>query len=371
MSGTATLQINEEKSNTTKEHYLVAVVAISTRAVDKRKQQSTSSMLKILDLERIMNETTKTADSINSDVEISLQKYTLPQSRGTELIDATNILPLSKDRRLPKRVPILESHGADAACILNTAPSGAGKNQNSCAGISLPDGTIALLSHNQDESDATGVASCDKQVLLSFPAIGSGQLNMIDENGEFSNYLVACLRGGTCYLIPTSEASDKNNSIATISFAHDIESDFSDVYVQAFTAGNLMVDKGILPVLIYAWPGGIVDVYSCGLVPSKATETNELTKVNKTDGNLVVRAERRALQDLIENDSLLLLSKILDELRTDSRHPLLQTKEWEDFLEETKHSKVTSVENIAIDALCSIKYQSLHRILLSLALTGE
>jgi len=174
-------------------------------------------------------------------------------------------------------------------------------------------------------------------------------------------------------LIPTSEESDEHNSITTISFAHDIESDFSDIYIQAFTAGNLMVDKGILPVLVYAWPGGIVDVYSCGLVPSKLTERNKLTKVDKINANLLVRAERRALQDLVENDSLLLLSKILDELRTGSRHPLLQTKEWKDFLEETKHGKATpmSVENVAFDALCSIEYQSLHLILLSLALTGE
>ena len=362
---------NTESGGRAKEHYLIIVVAIRTRIVDKGKQQPTSSMLKILDLKRIMNETSNMTDL--SRVDIPLQKYTLPQTQGMELIDAATI-PLSEDCRLPNRVPILESHGADAACILNSARSGDGENQKSCVGMTFPDGITSLLSSSQDKFDTVGIAEENHQVLLSYPAIGNGQLDIIDKDGQISNFLATCLRGGTCYLIPTSDRSDKNNSIATIPFPHEIESDLSDIYVQAFTAGNLMFDGSRLPILIYAWSGGVIDVYACGLIHSKPiSKSDESVIVDVTHDNPVSRVERRTLQDLIDNESLLLLSKLLDEVRGDSHHPLLQREEWQKFLKETKAGKALpiSVDNIAFDSICSSQHQNLRRILLSLALVNE
>eukprot|EP00536_Pseudo-nitzschia_multiseries_P000447 jgi/Psemu1/321607/estExt_fgenesh1_pg.C_60007 len=354
---------NSKASGTAKEHFLIAVVAISTRNAEKRKQPPTSSMLKILDLERITNGTRRTTDSSTGDAEMELQNYALPPSRGAEVMDATNLLPPSKDYRLPKRVPVLESHGADAACHLKTGS----------VGVAFPDGIIALLSGgSSDEFGVPGVANCDQQVLLSYPAIGSGQLDAKDANGNSSTYLVACLRGGTCYMIPA--AGDNHHSIATIPFPHDMELDFSDVYVQSFTAGNLVVDRVLLPVLIYAWPGGIVDVYSCGLIaPSKPSERQESTKLENDSDTMLMRAEKRTLRDLIDNDSLVLLSKIVDELRADSRHPLLQQKEWQEFLAEAKRGNAlhNTIETLSLDTLCSTQYESLHRVLLSLALVSE
>jgi len=378
---------NIESVERAKEHYLLTVVARSTRKADKGKQQPTSSMLKILDLKRIMNNETKKKTDLSRVEEMSLQKYTLPQSQGMELMDATTI-PLSEDCRLPKRVPILENHGADAACILSSARSGGGgKNEKSCVGITFPDGITSLLSSSsssQDELfDAVGIAEENHQVLLSYPAIGNGQLEINGKNGKVSSYLATCLRGGTCYLIPTtsdnkSDDEINNSSIATIPFPHDIQSDLPNIYVQAFTAGNLIVDGSLLPILIYAWPGGVIDVYASGLIhskPSKSDESSVMVDDDTTnDDNLVSRVERRALQDLIDNESLLLLSKIVDELRDDSRHPLLQREEWQQFLTETKAAGKAllpnSVDNIAaFDSLCSIQQQNLRRILLSLSLS--
>jgi hypothetical protein len=364
-------------------YYLMAVVSISTRIGDKGKQQSTSSMLKILDLKRIANEMRKNSSdrSSTSHEGLSLENYSLPQSRGMELIEATTV-SLSKDSRLPKRVPILDSHGANAACNLKYSAEAPPSGSSSCTtgSITFPDGIIGMFSSSsrRDTSDAVGIAQPDHQVLLSYPAIGNGQINIIgDESGKPSSYLAACLRGGTCYLIPISTKNDnKNNSIATIPFPHDIESDLSDIYVQAFTAGNLVVDGIDLPILIYAWPGGVIDVYSCGLMGSKAPTNNRngskeiIAEDDPNDSNVVSRAERRCLRDLIDNESISVIAKIVDELRENSQNPLLQMEEWQQLLTEISSGTAlpASEEDITLDSLCSIEYQSLRRILLSLAL---
>lgn len=289
-------------------------------------------------------------------------------------MDATT-MSLSKDSLLPKRVPILQSHGADAACILNA--TNGGENQSSFVGITFPDGTTCLFSSIQDEFDAVGIAEADHQLLLSYPAIGKGQIDIAENNGSFSTYLATCLRGGTCYLIPTSPTNDDNaSSIPTIPFPHDIESDLSDIYVQSFTAGNLVVDdkKVPLPVLVYAWPGGVIDVYACGLedlkVPNNTEAPSEIID-DDTQDVFVSRMERRCLRDLIDNESLLLFSQIIDEMREDSRNPVKE--EWQGFLMETKNGKMLSVpvEDITLDSLCSARYQNLRRVLLSLALVIE
>ena len=335
---------NIESVEKAKEYVLIAVVATNTRAVDKGQQQ-TSSMLKILDLKRIMNETRKMD---RNPIDMSLQKYSL----------------LGAYRGVPKRVPILESFGADAACVLNS----------SCVGISFPDGTTSIISSDQNSINTVGAAEESHQVLLSYPAIGNGKLEIIKDDGKTLNYVATCLRGGTCYLIPTSERSKTNDSIATIPFPHDIESDLSDIYIQAFTAGNIMFNGKVLPILVYVWPRGVVDVYACGLFHSNPNIGDELLTINDAhDDAQVSREERRALQDLIDNDSLLLLSNILNELRDDSQHPLLQMNEWQQFLEETETGQLlpVQVDKINFDSMCSSQYQNLRRILLSLARAKE
>jgi hypothetical protein len=366
-------------------YYLMAIVSISTRIGDKGKQQPTYSMLKVLDLKWIANEMRKNnADPSSSSSSsshaggLSLENYSLPQTRGMELIEATTV-SLSKDSRLPKRVPILDSHGMNAACNIKSAEPPGGLSSSSCMGITFPDGIIGMFSsRSRDTFDAVGIMRPDHQVLLSYPAIGNGQINITDKSGKHSSYLAACLRGGTCYLIPISsknKSNNNNNSIATVPFPHDIESDLSDIYVQAFTAGNLVVDGINLPILIYAWPGGVIDVYSCGLMGSKAPNNRDESEIIVDDDDdpndsLVSRAERRCLRDLSDDESISLIAKIIDELREDSQNPLLQMEEWQQLLTEIRAGKAlpASEEDITADSLCSSEYQSLRRILLSLAL---
>jgi hypothetical protein len=343
------------------DYYLMAIVSVRTRTGEKGKQESTFPMLKLLDAKRIRSEIQNPAKH----GAISLENYSLPQSRGMELIEATTVSLSKNNCQLPKRVPILDSHGANASCNLKSAGSG------SFTGLSFPDGITCLLSSNKD---AVGVAQPDHQLLLSYPAIGSAQIDIVDESGKPSSYMAACLRGGTCYLIPISTNTNNNQSIATIPYPQDIESDLSFVYVQAFTAGNLVLDGIDLPVLVYAWPGGVIDVYACGLMPSEAPNSNGSESIDDDSSDVLIsRAERRCLRDAIDNECISLISKIVDELRENSQHPLLQMEEWQQLFAEIKSGTNPSspLDDISLESLCSIEHQSLRRILLSLALIHD
>ena len=349
----------ENESN----NYLMAVVSNGPRTGTKGNEQETSSMLKILDLQQIVN--SKKNQSLDSSVnhnedndrDLSLEHYLVPQSRGMELLDASTISS-SKDGNLPKRVPVLDGQGANAACYLSTGDA-------SFTGICFPDSVVALFSNNRldDSFEVVGVTEANHQLLFSYPAIGNGQVSTVDKNRTPMTCLVTCLRGGTCYLTPISTGN--NEPMVAIPFPHDMESDFSDIYVQAFTAGNLLVDGVDLPVLIYAWPSGVIDVYSCGLMDSK-TPKMEVS----TDEDFVSRAERRCLRDMIDNDSISMVANILNESRDKTQNPLFQTVEWEELFQEFNAGKglPASEDDVTLEALCSKQFQSLRRVLLSLAL---
>ena len=355
----AFLPLGEDESY----NYLMAIVSTGPRTGTKGNEQETSSMIRILDLNQIgnakLNQSSDSPVDHNEDEEkdLSLENYLVPQSRGMELMDASTI-SVSKDGNMPKRVPVLDGQGANGACYLST-------DDTSLTGICFPDGAVGLFSRSNlnDSFEMVGVAEANHQLLLSYPAIGNGQINTVDKNGVPLICLATCLRGGTCYLIPIS--NETKEPIVAIPFSHDIESDLSDIYVQAFTAGNLLVDGVDLPVLVYAWPSGVIDVYSCGLMDSKTLEID-----GNIESDFVSRAERRCLRDMIDNDSISVVAKILRESRDKTQNPLLQTEEWDQLFKEFEGGKIlTSLEeDITLEALCSKEFQSLRRVLLSLAL---
>ena len=71
--------------------------------------------------------------------------------------------------------------------------------------------------------------------------------------------------------------------------------------------------------------------------------------------------------------SLSLLSSILDELRDDSKHPLLQKEEWQQVLKEAKRDQLLSipVDKLTLDIFRSSQYQIFCDILLSLARVSD
>ena len=334
---------------------LMAVVSIVT--LDKGAEQPTSSMLKILDLKQMKSEKQKqetTTTAFTGESSLSLEHYSLAPPRGMELVDAST-LSLSKDPCLPKRVPVLDGQRANGACNFSVGTT-------NISSIAFSDGTIGLFSRN---NDSLGIAEANHQVLLSYPAIGSGHVLLADDENDKNSCLAVCLRGGTCYLIPVSIADSNNNehSIVAIPFPHDIEMDLSDVYVQAFTAGNLTMDGIDRPVLIYAWPGGVMDIYSCGLV------ADSKVSLPKPDEIFVSRAQKRCLRDLIDGQAISLVTQILEESR--DNNPLLQTSEWKELLEEYKAGRIPLGQDIPLESLLSKEYQSLRNVLLSLALVKE
>lgn len=330
-------------------YFLIAVLATNTVKIVDEGQQHNFSTVKILDLKRIMNDARK-IDYNPSDM-LLLKRYSFSPIRRMESIDSKTLF---------------QSHGADAACVLN----------NSCVVISFPNGCTSFITCKRSCIDATDmVLEENEQLLLSYPSIGNGQVDITDNDGTVSQYVATCLRGGTCYLIPTSTNRSKRiQSLITIPFPHDIETDLSDIYIQAFTAGNITLNRRVLPILIYAWPRGIVDVYVCDLFHPKNSNGDDSSMVNNgsyNDGSLVPREERKVLQELIDNGSLLILSNVLNELRADSRHPLLKKVEWQKLLREVSEMSQSSlpikVDKIDFDSICSPKYESLRRVLLSLA----
>jgi hypothetical protein len=275
-----------------------------------------------------------------------------------ELVDSITI-PKSADC-LPKRCPVLDTRGAGAAITLNNnVRGGATKNGNPRVSMLLPDGTVALISSNPDMTDAVGITEEIDQMVLSYPAIGSGVVTMRDTD---VSYLVCCLRGGTCYLIPLGTTN--KGPILTIPFPQDISSNLvNEIYVQAFSAGNLFVEEHFLPVLLYAWPDGVVDVYSCELIhPKPANDKSPLSDSVTSQLIPVSRLERQVLQEMLDNGITQLLSQLRHEARKSSEHPLLQQEDWKEFF-----NGPWSHNSITLDALCSTEFQNLRSMMLSLA----
>jgi hypothetical protein len=168
-------------------------------------------------------------------------------------------LPPDETGTLPRRgvVQGIPSHDSDATCPLT----------ESC-GVTLSDFTVAIVTavEEEDSSLSWGIVQDEHQLLLSYPSIGCGSVEY--ENQE---HFVCCLRGGTTYLIPSGkEELGYDSSVTVFFYPHDVDSDSTSRFVQGFTAGNLLVRQGDqtlerMPVLVFCWAGGIIDVYVCGL----------------------------------------------------------------------------------------------------------
>lgn len=178
---------------------------------------------------------------------------------------------------LPKRIQVLPSRGTDCSISLL-----GGKK----CGVALSNGMVAILSSSGTEQQqrrdndfsfpsSWGIVKDKHQMVLSYPAIGCGQ---IKDNGR--DYLVCCLRAGTCFLLPLG-TKKTNNDILAIPYPHDVDTDLVSVYIQGFTAGeielaqttttttDLSSSPSTLSILAFALAGGVIDIYACGLIYPK------------------------------------------------------------------------------------------------------
>ena len=242
----------------------------------------------------------------------------------------------------------------------------------------LPDGTIALLSAKEEDGDLEwGIASDYDQLLLPYPAVGCASIELGTAKQQPLQLAACCLRGGSTYLIPfpvqLDRANRKNRKMRDDTPIHvfTFETDTHARYVSDFTAGNLLLSsfaqkekpnqthhngettaKTTAPVLIYAWAGGIVDVYSC-----------ELLETPKPTCRPVMRQQEvSTLEQLISNGSLSLLVQLLSAL--EDSDPLLRQALWKEARRECRES---SMEGVFGKDLLSPKFAAIRSLLLLLS----
>lgn len=119
-----------------------------------------------------------------------------------------------------------------------------------------------------------GVSRETDQHILSYPPVGIG--SVIYEDHRF---IAVCLRGTTTYLIATESPPDSDGTVYSFRVPIDIfgkNHKFNQLYqIENFATGNLRTNnitttrpciQQSISLLLYAWPGGTIDVYSCGLL---------------------------------------------------------------------------------------------------------
>ena len=440
---------------------------------EDESDQPTSSMVQFLDLKRIFSdsmngtsapaipsprrstgETTSDAPAadIGAKTIVSLLDYALNHGPKMDLIDSSTSIFDNQDGRLPKPSRTMAVRGADLTTMILPSPlstvddtkvdlnKGEGtdhtegqqrqkEEERVKVGVMLPDGTAAILSsssvsNGNDDHSFVGLHDEYHQFLLPFPAIGTGTVTIQDRNISSDNsdldqqpFLACCVRGGTCYLLPTSSIhNDQRTSPSSIkrrirrpiqafAFPHDVDTDLASVYVQSFTAGNLVVDsnESEVPVMLFSSPGGTVDVYSCELLPvlptysstrsSLASEKNRASKSiirgdqsgkDSNDFKFLPREERMVLEDMIEDGTIAVFLNVIREIKSgnlDDIRTVLKDEDgtncWDDVVDifgsiDKDDGILSHLEGNSVDLLstlcCMPRMQPVRELLLSLAL---
>jgi len=282
---------------------------------------------------------------------LPLEPHTVLPAAGKELLDSSACLRSNNHRRSTSStsVPWIPSAGTNHVFQLdqnrNRNGSGTLDMRASCA-VALADGTLGII-HAQTFEDGDvswGIERDEDQLFLSYPCVGMGQIQMREQKDgkdALQDYVVFCLRGATTYLLPLTsvpieasvgitdaelDPSPRPCPTRVIFFPNDIDADPSAIHrVQGFTAGNLSWGQGLptegttpsfqIPVMVYAWPGGLIDIYSCQL--------QKLTPVPTS-----------VLKSLVENGSAKILYDILSssvKFPEDLRH---RGPQWEAAFQE-------------------------------------
>jgi hypothetical protein len=287
---------------------------------------------------------------------VPLYQYLQMPTSGMEFVDSST-LTVTTESNLPKRVQFLPSRGTDASISLE-----GGKK----CGVTLSDGTLAILSSNTEAgiSPSWGISKDLHQLLLSYPAIGCGSIRN-SEDGE--EYFVCCLRAGTCFLIRNLEDKEDENEIVVIPYLHDVDGDLTNIYIQAFTAGEVLVanadEKGsnsvpsssTLPIFVYALAGGIIDVYASNLIYPTIPKTQEKSL-----------QETLLTKELLEDAEILSsVARIMKQMDNEEENELWQNPQWRNVHKEF-NTLSPSTEALTLDQLNSPAFSSFKRALFSL-----
>ena len=430
--------------------------------------QPTSSMVQFLDLQRIVSDSmdgtsapaipsprTTTGETtgkalaagIGAKTMISLLDYAVIHSPSMDLIDSSTAIFENQDGRLPKPSRTMDVRGADLTTMILPSSLSTGDDSNMNidggrdhaegqqgrkqqegvkVGVMLPDGTAAILSstnvsNGNDDHSFVGLHNEYHQFLLPFPAIGTGTVtirtrNISSESNDVDQqqFLVCCVRGGTCYLLPTSSIhNDQRTSPSIIkrrirrpihayAFPHDVDTDLASIYVQSFTAGSLVIDssESKVPVMLFSSPGGTVDIYSCDLLPKLSSTRSSLGKDEKgapqsiihgnqsgedsDDFHFLPREERMVLEDMIEDGTIEVFVNVVREMKRGDLERIRTvlkeedvTKCWDDIVDifasiENVDDILSHLEGNSVDVLSTLcdmpRMRPVRELLVSLAL---
>jgi hypothetical protein len=298
---------------------------------ESNRQIPASRVVKVVDLASLvaafssLSSNVENDDKIPAESTIRLEDHWILPGAGMELIDPS--LPFAA--RAPFQTQWIPSAGTNQ---LLTVP-GIG------VAFSCADGMIGILrassSLNGNDGLTWGLAQRSDQLLLSYPSIGMGAVSMLSpEEGDSptTQCLACCLRGGTVYFIPLdsdASAADEeplmreSRSLKVVAYPNDVDTDVAAVQqVQLFTAGGVRLRAsdhvtGTVPILVYVWPGGIIDIYMCHLQTKSWSPPAVLEQ-------LVDNGSARLLQELLLLPGIDL--SLRGQLWGEARRELLQRK---------------------------------------------
>jgi hypothetical protein len=342
----APLQVDDEPEVKDISHL---VVVLQPR--DENSANVSASMVEVIDIESIMNSWIPAIDA-ESHAFIALplnEHWVLPKS-GMEILDAST-LPSVETEGLPRRAPVIPSHGCNSAIILDG---------NASCGVTLSDGTVAMLSASRILGGELlwGIAKEKHQLLLSYPSVACSRVDFAAKG----QHIVSCFRGGTAFLIPTedNDTVEDETDIIVIPYPHDESSQF----VQGFAAGNLRVRHGDgslvrMTVLVYSWAGGTVDINACNLFENVQSKSSK-------DPVEIGLAEKLVLQEMLDNGTFSMLCNLLQRMSESDEQ--LDDPMWKDARDEYSANPFP-FDSCSLETICSESFGALRPLLLSLAST--
>lgn len=328
-------------------------------------RRSSASLLEVVDLSSVADAWDKMGNPTAAAAAVPLEEHWVLPDAGMELIDADTL-------SLPSESG---SDGCGSHATSNWIPSSGTdclmplpqQNGSLSVAVGLSDGTLGIVSASVSSLHGMlswGIAAPANQVLFPYPCIGLGQVNLTSNRTPLQpSHVAYCMRGSTTYLVPADTEED-DPPVTVLSYPDDVDSDTGGLQqaVQGFTAGNLRLsntalkagESSTLPVLVYAWPGGIVDVYSC-----------ELLNPDNDSGQRF----RPVLLELLENGSAKLLHRFLTMRGIETFHNRPDwMAAWNEITAFSKRDEGLDDEKLlTISQLCSPELVSFRNLLLQLA----
>ncbi|GAX22082.1 hypothetical protein FisN_6Hh330 [Fistulifera solaris] len=265
--------------------------------IQQEEMISTAAMIEVLNITAIAKAYQELLQNDESATQVQMDEFSLLARPGMEVIDPTTSLLEPCTSHQFKNRPWVPIGGTDSFVRIELPLED--DSLLACVAI-LAEGSVLFITTNLVDGEFEwGIRGTHDQFLMSFPAIGAGC--SIQTSGEDAvPNIVCCLRGGTSFLIPRipENKGKKTDLIHTITYPHDIDTDNPPHRVDYFSAGILhylgddgLFTKSSIPIMVYCWPGGIIDVYSSELLQEKKTYFRVLFAELLSDGTVEVLRE--------------------------------------------------------------------------------